>query len=520
MKKVSAEWDLEESKDLTTWYTDQYYKQLDIEEGGGTLQQRHNEILLHTLSLWNDFHFLCPLIRDFNLTALENVDNETLELLLPQLLSAAKNTRDLELTRLLIDRVQNVRTGCIKLFWLLVVEVEREAGNHLRDPLNYEGHDYFFARTVQLFRRKLCKVNLCMEQTLVKQGNLVEKLVEISCTIRQSRKSISGKKKLITDIITESKDLLLFDPISLPIKGDVQTIGIVPEQCSVFQSQLNPLLLSFLTKSGGIIKCLFKSGDDLRQDSFMLQILKTACCILEHNGISAKDIVLYEVVSTGLVHGFVEFVPSECLDNLFQDPKGLGKILRNEDGSLDETKMSRFIDSTAHYTVITYLMCIGDRHLDNILITPEGKLFHIDYGFIGREPKPFAPAVKLCPEMIDIMGGKFSGYYASFMRRCLTTFLVLRKNSHILLDMFELMIDAGIPDINVTTLGKIKNRFALDMSDEDAVNLLTTRIEKGFENVLPKMMDNFHHTWKVVQSGAGSSAPKDDDQLDDWCYLE
>ena len=62
---------------------------------------------------------------------------------------------------------------------------------------------------------------------------------------------------------------------------------------------------------------------------------------------------------------------------------------------------------------------IGDRHLDNIMITHEGCIFHIDFGYIlGVDPKPLYPDIRLTPEMIDALGGKNSIYYSKFKEYC------------------------------------------------------------------------------------------------------
>jgi phosphatidylinositol 3-kinase len=72
-----------------------------------------------------------------------------------------------------------------------------------------------------------------------------------------------------------------------------------------------------------------------------------------------------------------------------------------------------------------YLLGVGDRHLDNLLLRDSGQLFHIDFGFImGRDPKPLPQAMRVSKDMMDMLKGE---PFLDFLRHCFTAFIILRK---------------------------------------------------------------------------------------------
>jgi len=111
--------------------------------------------------------------------------------------------------------------------------------------------------------------------------------------------------------------------------------------------------------------------------------------------------------------------------------------------------------------------------LDNLLLTSNGKLFHIDFGYIlGRDPKPMPPPMKLSKEMVEAMGGVSSDHHHEFRKQCYTAYLHLRRHANVMLNLFSLMVDATVPDIALEpdkAVKKVEENLQLGLTDEEAV---------------------------------------------------
>ncbi|PWZ02567.1 phosphatidylinositol 3-kinase [Testicularia cyperi] len=226
---------------------------------------------------------------------------------------------------------------------------------------------------------------------------------------------------------------------------------------------------------------IFKNGDDLRQDQLVIQLFSLMDRLLRNENLDLK-ITPYRVLATGSVDGMVQFVESMSIAAILSAYGGsLLNFLRTHHGDpssvatygVEPTVYETYIRSCAGYCVVTYLLGVGDRHLDNLLLAPTGHFFHVDFGYIlGRDPKPFPPPVKVCKEMVDAMGGTSSVHYSRFKALAHTAFANLRKNANLILNLLTLMLDANIPDIKLEpdkAVLKVQDKFLLHLSEDDAL---------------------------------------------------
>ena len=66
---------------------------------------------------------------------------------------------------------------------------------------------------------------------------------------------------------------------------------------------------------------------------------------------------------------------------------------------------NNFINSCVASCVLCYILGVGDRHSDNILVTKYGELINIDFSYIlGEDPKHVNVEMKITNDMLDMLG--------------------------------------------------------------------------------------------------------------------
>ena len=460
-----------------------------------------------------------PAVRAYAVDRLRESDDDELLLYLLQLVQALKfekipsepqdgSTQDSSLARFLITRATNNLMLGNFLHWYLMVECDD------RSPDQIKENRKLFAKVEFDFMTELMQVSEGPERrkTLLRQGELITVLSKISKEIRFSREDRPRKQQRLKKYLADPKnELMAFDPpLPLPLDPSVSIVGCYPEDSIVFKSSLYPLLIHFKTSDGKKYPIIFKTGDDLRQDQLVIQVIALMDRLLRKENLDLK-LTPYRILATSSNAGAVQFIPSMSL--AAASAKYKGSILaylraNNPDTSADlgvrAATMDTYVKSCAGYCVITYLLGVGDRHLDNLLLAPSGHFFHADFGYIlGRDPKPFAPAMKLCKEMVEGMGGSSSPNYAAFKSYCFTAYTTLRKSSNLILNLFSLMVDANIPDIKVEpgrVVEKVRERFHLEMSEEEAMRFFEGLIGDSVGSIFPVVIDTIHNMMQGLRA--------------------
>ncbi|XP_056379213.1 phosphatidylinositol 3-kinase catalytic subunit type 3 [Hyla sarda] len=446
-----------------------------------------------------------------------------------------------DLCTFLISRACKNSTLANYLYWYVIVECE-DQDTELRDHKTHE----MYLNVMRRFSQALLKGDKSvrvMRSLLATQQTFVERLVNLMKAVQRESGNRKKKNERLQALLADNEKMNLseIEPIPLPLEPQVKIRGIIPEKASLFKSALMPAKLYFKTEDGGKYPVIFKNGDDLRQDQLILQIISLMDKLLRKENLDLK-LTPYKVLATSTKHGFMQFIQSVPVAEVLATEGSIQNFFRKHAPSdkgpygISAEVMDTYVKSCAGYCVITYILGVGDRHLDNLLLTKTGKLFHIDFGYIlGRDPKPLPPPMKLNKEMVEGMGGTQSEQYQAFRKQCYTAFLHLRRYSNLILNLFSLMVDANIPcqlfmlcgmfgelvpskspchfssppallrniafegaDTDLHIQHQVQDKFRLDLSDEEAVHYMQTLIDDSVNALFAAVVEQIHKFAQVL----------------------
>ncbi|KAJ0056898.1 hypothetical protein NL108_000697, partial [Boleophthalmus pectinirostris] len=404
-----------------------------------------------------DCHYSDAQVRSMAVRKLETLEDDDVLRYLLQLVQAVKFEpyHDSALVRFLLKRaLRSKRIGHF-LFWFLRSEIAQS--------MHYQQR---YAVLLEAYLRG------CGEAMLLDFRKQVETTEALQKVTREVKAMSADKYDITAQVVFQLRQKLealqssgLPESFRVPYDPGLRAGALLIEQCKVMASKKKPVWLQFkradpTTLCKDPIGIIFKDGDDLRQDMLILQILLIMESIWETESL---DLCLlpYGCISTGNRIGMIEIVKdATTIANIQQSVVGSTGAFKDEilyqwlrDKCVSEDKfqqaVERFLFSCGGYCVATYVLGIGDRHNDNIMITESGNLFHIDFGHILGNYKSFMGISKewvpfvLTPDFLYVMGTsgkKSSPNFQKFQDVCVKAYLALRHHTNLLIILFSMML--------------------------------------------------------------------------------
>ncbi|XP_044067521.1 phosphatidylinositol 4,5-bisphosphate 3-kinase catalytic subunit delta isoform isoform X3 [Siniperca chuatsi] len=460
---------------------------------------------IHALELL-DYSFPDPVVRSFTIRCLRKLSDDELLQYLIQLVQVLKyeSYLDCDLTTFLLERaLSNRRIGHF-LFW------------HLRSEIHVASVSLRFGLILEAY----CRGNIHHIKFLAKQNEALGKMKALSDFVK------SGSQKMTADdlklCIRQESYLEALSDLLSPLNPSIILAEICADKCRFMDSKMKPLWLMYKNPlaQGDMVGIIFKNGDDLRQDMLTLQMIRLMENLWKKEGLDLR-MIPYGCLSTGNKMGLIEVVKnSDTIANIQRNSSNSAATAAfNKDALLNwlksknpEDKLDQAIEeftlSCAGYCVATYVLGIGDRHNDNIMIRETGQLFHIDFGhFLGnfkrklginRERVPFILTYDFV-HVIQQGRTNNSEKFERFREYCERAYKILCRNGTLFVNLFAMMKAAGLPELtSFKDIQYLKDSLALGKSEEEAL-----------KNFKVKFNEALRESWKTKVNWMMHSLAKD-----------
>uniref|UniRef100_A0A4W4HIH0 phosphatidylinositol-4,5-bisphosphate 3-kinase n=1 Tax=Electrophorus electricus TaxID=8005 RepID=A0A4W4HIH0_ELEEL len=461
---------------------------------------------LHALELL-DYTFPDPHVRSFTIRCLKKLGDEELFQYLLQLVQVLKyeSYLDCDLTTFLLERaLSNKKIGHF-LFW------------HLRSEMHVASVSLRFGLILEAY----CRGSIYHIKSLMKQIEALNKMKALNDFVKSGSQKSASRLQITEDMklcIKQDTYMEALSDVISPLSPSIVLSEICPDRCKFMDSKMKPLWLMYKNKWDHLdtVGIIFKNGDDLRQDMLTLQMIQLMDVLWKTEGLDLR-MVPYGCLSTGNKTGLIEVVKNaDTIANIQRNSSNNAATAAfNKDALLNwlksknpEDKLDQAIEeftlSCAGYCVATYVLGIGDRHSDNIMIRENGQLFHIDFGhFLGNFKAKFGINRERVPFILTydfvhvIQQGRTnnSEKFERFRECCEQAYKILCRNGTLFVNLFALMRAAGLPELSCSKdIQYLKDSLALGRSEEEALKNFKVKFNEALRESWKTKVNWMMHT--------------------------